>query len=92
MPGYQGPLGSSVTPETAMVSTMSSMTLQQQSASASNHGGTSGNLASTKGATPALKSTKYSTPKNHLIVDNADDMEDDNIFSSVQDSNAPGLV
>ena len=62
MPGYQGLLGSSVTPESDTVSTMSSSTLRQQSASASNHGGTSNNLAS-KGATPALRSSKYSTPQ-----------------------------
>jgi len=48
--------------------------------------------SSNKGAAPALKSSKYSTPSNKLIVDDADDMEDENIFSSAQDSNAPDLV
>ena len=62
MPGYQGPLGSSVTPETATVLTMSSPTSCQQSTSASNHGGASNNSAS-KGATPALRISKYSTPQ-----------------------------
>ena len=43
-------------------------------------------------ALPRLSEVPNILLHNKLIVGNADDMEDDSIFNSTQDANAPGLV
>ena len=92
MPGYLPQHGGLTSPDTATFTTMSSMTSQQQSATSSQQGGSLSTLSLKKGAAFALKSSKYSTPSNQLIMDAVNNMEDDDIFNSERDSNAPGLV